>query len=94
MAGFITDSDTVDGTPERVPLVVALPLPEPLPFGVCANKETIFVCGRLKDRGCDLAAEVERRGRFGFEDPFPLSTDLFFMKSGRGTLNSLDRTRK
>ena len=31
---------------------------------------------------------------FGFEDPFPLSTDLFFMKSGIGTLNSLALTRK
>ncbi len=39
----LEDSDTVDGTPERVPLVVALPLPKPLPFGACANKETIWV---------------------------------------------------
>ncbi len=38
-------SETVDGAPERAPFVVALALP--LPFGVCANKETIFVCGRL-----------------------------------------------
>ncbi len=36
-------SDTVDGTPERVPLVVTLPFPKPLPFGACANKETIGV---------------------------------------------------
>ncbi len=43
----LEDSETVDGTPERAPFVVALPLPEPLPFEVCANKETIFVCGRL-----------------------------------------------
>ena len=41
----LEDSDTVDGTPERVLLVVALPLPEPLPFGVCVNKETLLVCG-------------------------------------------------
>ncbi len=39
----LEDSDTVDGTPERVPLVVTLPLPKPLPFGACANKETIWV---------------------------------------------------
>ncbi len=43
----LEDSETVDGTPERAPFVVALPLPKLLPFGVCANKETIFVCGRL-----------------------------------------------
>ncbi len=43
----LEDSETVDGTPERAPFVVALPMPEPLPFGVCANKETTFVCGRL-----------------------------------------------
>ncbi len=44
---LLEDSETVEGTPERVPLVVILPLPEPLPLGDCANKETIFVCGRL-----------------------------------------------
>ena len=71
----LDDSDTVDDTPERAPFVVTLPLPEPLPFGVCAKKETIFVCGRLYDLGCDRdGSEAEERGRFGFEDPFPLST--------------------
>ena len=43
----LEDSETVDGTPERAPFVIVLPLPIPFPFGVCANKETIFVCGRL-----------------------------------------------
>jgi hypothetical protein len=89
------DSDTVDDTPERAPFVVTLPLPEPLPFGVCAKKETIFVCGRLYDLGCDRdGSGAEVRGRFGFEDPFPLSTAHFCMKSGKGTLNSLALTRK
>ncbi len=37
----LEDSDTVDGTAERVALVVTLPFPKPLPFGACANKETI-----------------------------------------------------
>ncbi len=37
----LEDSDTVDGTPERVPLVVTLPFPKPLPFEACATKETI-----------------------------------------------------
>ncbi len=41
----LEDSDTVVETPERFPLVVALPLPEPLPLGFCVNKETICVCG-------------------------------------------------
>ncbi len=38
----LDDFDTVD-TPERAPFVVTLPLPKPLPFGVCAKKEAIFV---------------------------------------------------
>ena len=42
---MLEDSETVDGT--RVPLVVALPLPEPLPFGVCAIKETVVGRGLL-----------------------------------------------
>ncbi len=37
----LEDSDTVDGTPERVPLVATLPFPKPLPFGAFADKETI-----------------------------------------------------
>ena len=41
----LEDSDTVDDIPERFPLVVTLPLPEPLPFGFCVKKETILVCG-------------------------------------------------
>ena len=96
LCGTVQDnSDTVDDTPERAPFVVTLPLPEPLPFGVCAKKETIFACGRLYSLGCDRdGSETEERGRFGFEDPFPLSTVLFFMKSGKGTLKSLALTRK
>ena len=43
----LEDSETVDDTPERVPLVVTLPLPKPLPFGACANKETMWVGGLL-----------------------------------------------
>ena len=41
----LEDSDIADDIPERFPLVTALPLPEPLPFGFCVNKETIVVCG-------------------------------------------------
>ncbi len=41
----LEDSDTVDDIPERFPLVMTLPLPEPLPFGFCVKKETILVCG-------------------------------------------------
>ena len=40
----LEDSDTADDIPERFPLVVALPLPEPLPLGFCVDKETIVVC--------------------------------------------------
>ena len=92
----LEDSVIDQGTPERAPLVVAFPFPfpEPFPFGVCAKKETIFVCGRFWERDWVLDGGVEERERFGFEDPFPLSTGLFFMKGGRGTLNSLALTRK
>ncbi len=41
----LEDSDTSDDIPERFALVVALPLPEPLPLGFCDNKEAIVVCG-------------------------------------------------
>ncbi len=47
----LEDSETVEGTPERAPFVVALPLPEPLPFGVCANRETIFGVCANRDAG-------------------------------------------
>ena len=40
----LEDSDTVEGIPERFPLFMVLPLPEPLPLGFCVNKETICVC--------------------------------------------------
>ena len=40
----LEDSDTVEGIPERFPLFMVLPLPEPLPLGFCVNKETIFGC--------------------------------------------------
>ena len=40
----LEDSDTVEDIPERFPLFMVLPLPEPLPLGFCVNKETIFGC--------------------------------------------------
>ena len=40
----LEDSATVEGTPERFPLFMVLPLPEPLPLGFGVNKETICVC--------------------------------------------------
>ena len=41
----LEDSDTVDDIPERFPLVMMLPLPEPLPFGFCVKKDSILVRG-------------------------------------------------
>ena len=90
----LEDSVMDEGTPERAPLVVAFPFPEPFPFGVCAKKETLFVCGRFRERDGVRDNGAEERGRFGFTYPFPLSTGLFFMKSGNGTLNSLALIRK
>ena len=87
----LEDSVIDEGTPERAPLVVAFPFPfpGPFPFGVCAKKESIFVCGRFWKRDGFRDSGADKRDRFGFTDPFPLSTGLFFMKGGKGTLNSL-----